>query len=81
VAPPANTINRQEVAERSNQSSNDDKRVPVGTNTSPPADRTAQHRLPRLNVCLDDLHGEGQSLEHVVDELDRGFLVAAWVDT
>jgi hypothetical protein len=32
-------------------------------------------------VCLDDLDREGQSLEHVVDELDRGFLVAAWVDT
>jgi hypothetical protein len=26
-------------------------------------------------VCLDDL--EGQPLEHVVNELDRGFLVAA----
>jgi hypothetical protein len=30
-------------------------------------------------VCLDDLHREGQPLEHVVDELDRGFLVAARV--
>jgi hypothetical protein len=28
-------------------------------------------------VCLDDLHREGQPLEHVVNELDRGFLVAA----
>ncbi|MGB7868069.1 MAG: hypothetical protein WBM01_07275 [Mycobacterium sp.] len=32
-------------------------------------------------VCLDDLHREGQSLKDVVDELDRGFLVAAWIDT
>jgi hypothetical protein len=31
-------------------------------------------------VCLDDLHWEGQPLEHIVNELDRGFLVAAWVD-
>jgi hypothetical protein len=31
-------------------------------------------------VCLDDLHWEGQSLEHVVNELDRGFLIAPWVD-
>jgi hypothetical protein len=31
-------------------------------------------------VCLDDLHREGQPLEHIVNELDRGFLVAAWVD-
>lgn len=31
-------------------------------------------------ICLDHLHGERQPLKHLVDELDRGFLVAAWVD-
>ncbi len=29
-------------------------------------------------VGLDDLDLEGQALEHVVDELDGGFLVASW---
>ena len=32
-------------------------------------------------VCLNDLHRKGQSLKDVVDELDRGFLVATWIDT
>lgn len=31
-------------------------------------------------VSLDDLHREGQPLKHVVNELDRGFLVATRVD-
>ena len=31
-------------------------------------------------VGLDDLDREGQTLEYVINELDRGFLVAALVD-
>src|SRR6516165_2798668 len=60
VAPPANTINRQEVAERSNRSSNDDERVPVGANPSRRPTGQAQHRPLSLNVGLDLLDLERQ---------------------
>ena len=53
VAPLASTINRQEVAGRSNRSSNDDERVPDGTDPSRRPTGQAQRRSPRLNVGQD----------------------------
>jgi hypothetical protein len=42
--------------------------------------RHPQRRALRLNVGLDRLDLAGHLLQHVVDQLDRGLLVTAWVN-